>query len=135
MWKWLEAIAGYGRLEQENNGLREEITLLRAQLFAEIDSNREREDELVRLTVRPLDQDGVVGRRRNVLAPPPLSNEEPETPQQTIPHLSFHSKPDPDMVQLRARDFMAEAARSGVYYDYDELCKRIAENPEEYLSN
>lgn len=129
MWRFLRAVVDYERLQTENTGLREEITLLRGQLFEEIDSNRRREDGLVRAIAGTEDLD----RRQSVLTPfKPLSEDREEGPP--IPELVFGSTTE-EAVKLRARDYMAEAAKNGVYYDFEELCKAIKENPQEFLSN
>lgn len=125
MWKILRAVVDYDRLHTENAALREEITLLRGQLLEEIDSNRSREDGLVRMFAGAEDLD----HRQNILTPfKPLEEGPP------IPELVFGSGTK-EAVRLRARDYMAEAAKNGVYYDFEELCKAIEENPQEFLSN
>lgn len=128
MWKWLEAVSNYDRLTAENKELRQEITRLNEQLFTEIDSNREREDELIGLLSGGQD----VGRRRNQLVQRPEMVDDAPAPRE--PELTF-GVPDKHMVHLRARDYMAEAAKAGIYYDFEELCKAIESNPQEYLSN
>lgn len=130
MWKWLKASVDYDRLKEENDRLRGEIKELRAELLEEIDSNREREDALVRNLCQGQD----LGRRRHLLTPPLPEDDEPDPDDQPVPQLIF-GEFTTDMVKLRARDYMAEAAKNGMYYDFDELCKAIAANPTEYLSN
>lgn len=127
MWKILKAVVDYDRLQTENLELRAEIATLRSQLFEEIDSNRSREDSLVRNIAGAQDLD----RRQNILAPyKPLEEEE----VRPVPELVFGSTTK-EIVKLRARDYMAEAAKNGIYYDFEELCKAIEENPQEFLSN
>jgi hypothetical protein len=129
MWKWFMAIAENIRLNQENIDLRLEINILRRQLFEEINSNREREDSLVRV---------IAGAQHSTGRPNLLSSaadaEPPEEEDEELPELVF-GEYTKEMVDQRARDYMAEAARSGTYYDFNELCKAIEANPQEFLSN
>jgi hypothetical protein len=132
MWKWLKAIADYDRLHQDNVSLRQEVSDLRRQLLEEIDSNREREDALLRSISGVTDP----GRRRNSLATAPTAvpeqDEEEDDPE--LPNLVFGEVTD-EMVRLRAQDYMAEAVRNGMSYDFKELCAAIKANPQEFLSN
>jgi hypothetical protein len=131
MWKWMKAVAEHDRLLQDNADLRAEVSELRRQLLEEIDSNREREDALLRSISGVTDP----GRRRNSLVPAPTAiPEHEEEDDSDFPTLVF-GEATKEMVRLRAQDFMAEASRNGMSYDFDELCKAIEANPQEYLSN
>lgn len=136
MLKWLLAIHENQRLRAENAELKADLKTVRAQLAEEIDSNREREDGLVAAAISGVYPESSQ-RRRSILSIPPVHADtvsRDEDDQTDLPRLYFGTITR-EMVETRARDFMEEGARSGRFYDFDELCKAIEANPAEYLSN
>lgn len=130
--KWLSAIAENPVLRERIEELKKDLahekrerTKLFNQLKAEIDSNRNREDYLMKAG----------GPQRKLLYP---RNEEPDIPadDKDTPIWVDYANDEQhyeELVKMRATDLAREYDRSAIKYDFADLCQMIRLNPMEYL--
>lgn len=131
--RYLIALSENERLKTEIQALEGKLAKSEARLFAEIDSNRRREDDLTAAIA------GLSGARERISRRDPLIEREiPEAG--TIEEIET-KKEDAifeAQVKQRVKDFAIEAERRGTpYTDEDKLVieDRIRENPGDYLAH